>query len=135
MKKHIEIRKAVLGALKDTITEDVKYFDGRPGFLDTQDLPAVAVYLTDATSSEAEGTLCDFGWRATLHAEVFLKASAPDTALDTWVEQWLYPAIRDAVAVNDLVIIANPQGYDYQRDEEAMNWGSADLRFDIVYEL
>ncbi|HBC9924097.1 TPA: phage tail protein, partial [Escherichia coli] len=44
--KHREIRTAVLSALKDNISERVSWFDGRPVFIDEQELPAVAVYLT-----------------------------------------------------------------------------------------
>lgn len=67
--KHREIRAAVLSALKDNISERVSWFDGRPVFIDEQELPAVAVYLTDASAADEfvdEGT-----WEATLHIEVF----------------------------------------------------------------
>ncbi len=70
--KHREIRAAVLSALKENISERVSWFDGRPVFIDEQELPAVAVYLTDASAADEfvdEGT-----WEATLHIEVFLRA-------------------------------------------------------------
>lgn len=83
--KHREIRAAVLSALKDNISERVSWFDGRPVFIDEQELPAVAVYLTDASAADEfvdEGT-----WEATLHIEVFLRAKEPDSALDMWMEE------------------------------------------------
>lgn len=83
--KHREIRAAVLSALKENISERVSWFDGRPVFIDEQELPAVAVYLTDASAADEfvdEGT-----WEATLHIEVFLRAKEPDSALDMWMEE------------------------------------------------
>ncbi len=50
--KHREIRAAVLSALKENISERVSWFDGRPVFIDEQELPAVAVYLTDASAAD-----------------------------------------------------------------------------------
>lgn len=50
--KNSDIRKAVLTALQRNISDSVTWFDGRPGFLDEQDLPAVAVYLSDARASD-----------------------------------------------------------------------------------
>ncbi len=83
--KHREIRAAVLSALKENISERVSWFDGRPVFIDEQELPAVAVYLTDASAADEfvdEGT-----WEATLHIEVFLRAKEPDSALDMWMKK------------------------------------------------
>lgn len=70
--KHPQIRAAVLTALKRSITEQITWFDGRPGFLEEEDLPAVAVYLTDARASE--DSVDEDMWTALLHIEVFLKA-------------------------------------------------------------
>lgn len=54
-------------------------------FLEEQDLPAVAVYISDA---EYTGdSLDEDSWQAVLHIEVFLKASSPDTALDSRMEE------------------------------------------------
>ncbi len=83
--KHREIRAAVLSALKENISERVSWFDGRPVFIDEQELPAVAVYLTDASAADE---FVDEGTReATLHIEVFLRAKEPDSALDMWMEE------------------------------------------------
>lgn len=50
-------------------------------FLDEQDLPAVAVYLSDARASDE--SVDEDMWTAVLHVEVFLKATATDSALDS----------------------------------------------------
>lgn len=81
MNRHSAIRAAILAKLKAEITDTVTWFDGRPVFLEEQDLPAVAVYLSDA---EYTGdSLDEDSWQAVVHIEVFLKASSPDSALDS----------------------------------------------------
>nr|DAY90524.1 MAG TPA: minor tail protein [Caudoviricetes sp.] len=129
--KHPQIRAAVLAALKRNITEQVTWFDGRPGFLDEEDLPAVAVYLTDARASD--DNIDEDMWSALLHIEVFLKAKEPDSALDAWMEEKVYPALGDIPELLPLIELMNASGYDYQRDDEAMMWGSADLSYLISY--
>ncbi|MDA5480873.1 phage minor tail U family protein [Yersinia intermedia] len=134
MIKHPLIRKAVLDALKLGITDpQVTWYDGRPGFLDTGDLPAVAVYLTDAQYTGE--SLDENTWQATLHIEVFLKAISPDSALDVWMESNIFPVMSQIPALNSLVETCTPEGYDYQRDDEAMTWGSADLKYSLTYTL
>jgi len=129
--KHPQIRAAVLNALKDNITDSVTWFDGRPAFLEVQDLPAVAVYLTDAQFS---GAMVDEDqWSATLHIEVFLKADLPDAALDEWMESRIYPVLSDIPGLSDLIELMAPLGYDYQRDDEMATWGSADMQYSITY--
>lgn len=129
--KHPQIRAAVLNALKDNITDSVTWFDGRPAFLDVQDLPAVAVYLTDA---QFTGAMVDEDqWSATLHIEVFLKADLPDAALDEWMESRIYPVLSDIPGLSDLIELMAPLGYDYQRDDEMATWGSADMQYSITY--
>lgn len=129
--KNSDIRKAVLTALQRNISDPVTWFDGRPGFLDEQDLPAVAVYLSDARASDE--SVDEDMWTAVLHVEVFLKATATDSALDSWMEDRIYPAMADVPELADLLELMAAQGYDYQRDEEAMTWGSADLSYSISY--
>ena len=68
-----------------------------------------------------------------LHVEVFLKATATDSALDSWMEDRIYPAMADVPELANLLELMVAQGYDYQRDEEAMTWGSADLSYSISY--
>lgn len=129
--KHPQIRAAVLNALKDNITDSVTWFDGRPAFLEVQDLPAVAVYLTDA---QFTGAMVDEDqWSATLHIEVFLKADLPDAALDEWMESKIYHVLSDIPGLSDLIELMAPLGYDYQRDEDMSTWGSADMQYSITY--
>ena len=131
MNRHSAIRAAILAKLKAEITDTVTWFDGRPVFLEEQDLPAVAVYLSDA---EYTGdSLDEDSWQAVVHIEVFLKASSPDSALDSWMEEKVYPALGDIPELLPLIELMNASGYDYQRDDEAMMWGSADLSYSISY--
>ncbi|WP_193065890.1 phage minor tail U family protein [Hafnia alvei] len=133
MSKHIQIRQAVTSQLQREITEPVTWFDGRPAFLDEQDLPAVAVYLSDA---EYTGdTLDEDSWQAALHVEVFLKSAQPDSALDSWMESHIYPALSNIPTLDTLIETMTPQGYDYQRDEEMATWGSVDLTYLLTYSM
>ena len=133
MSKHIQIRQAVTSQLQREITEPVTWFDGRPAFLDEQDLPAVAVYLSD---SEYTGdTLDEDSWQAALHVEVFLKSAQPDSALDSWMESHIYPALSNIPTLDTLIETMTPQGYDYQRDEEMATWGSVDLTYLLTYSM
>lgn len=129
--KHPQIRAAVLEVLKRHISEPLTWFDGRPGFIDEQDLPALAVYLTDARASDE--SIDEDMWSALLHIEVFLKAKEPDSALDAWMEEKVYPALADIPGLLGLIETMNASGFDYQRDDEAMMWGSADLSYSISY--
>ncbi|MDI3359775.1 phage tail terminator protein [Lelliottia sp. V89_10] len=130
--KNPQIRAAILAALKSNITTAKSWFDGRPGFVSAKDdLPGVAVYITDAQYTGAE--LDEDLWTATLHVEVFLKAESTDSELDAWMEQYIYPALNDVPGLDELVQNMVPQGYDYHRDDEAMEWGSADLTYSIDY--
>lgn len=133
MSKHSAIRAAVLGKLKADIHDSVTWFDGRPAFLEEGDLPAVAVYLSDAEYTGA--TIDADDWQATLHIEVFLKASNPDTALDTWLEEKVYPALQEIPGLEALIETMTPQGYDYQRDDEMATWGSVDLTYSLTYSM
>lgn len=133
MSKHSAIRAAVLAKLKADISDSVTWFDGRPAFLEEGDLPAVAVYLSDAEYTGA--TIDADDWQATLHIEVFLKASNPDTALDTWLEEKIYPALQEIPGLEALIETMTPQGYDYQRDDEMATWGSVDLTYSLTYSM
>ncbi|CQR14526.1 TPA: phage tail terminator protein [Yersinia enterocolitica] len=132
MNKHTAIRTAVLDALRASINDpSVTFFDGRPGFLDVTDLPAVAVYLTD---SESTGEYIDGDhWRSVLHVEVFLKAKSPDSALDEWMENKIYPVMGDIPPLYEQVESISPLGYDYRRDDEAITWGSSDISYSLSY--
>ncbi|QOV53552.1 phage tail protein [Serratia marcescens] len=133
MIKHTAIRNAVLERCRSTITDDVTYFDGRPAFIDENDLPAVAVFLDDARYTGSE--LDTDSWRAMLHIVVYLKATQPDAALDQWVEEKIYPVLNDIPELAPLVEIMSPVGYDYQRDDEVATWGAADLSYQLTYTM
>ncbi|KGT87239.1 Minor tail protein U [Erwinia typographi] len=134
MNKHTLIRQAVINSLKEVITDpSVRWYDGRPAILNAEELPALAVYLTDAQPTG--GMLDEDEWRAVLHVEVFLKAVSPDSALDTWMENNIYPAFSAMPALSALVEMIVADGYDYQRDDEMATWGSADLRHTLTYYL
>ena len=133
MNRHSAIRAAILAKLKAEITDTFTWFDGRPVFLEEQDLPAVAVYLSDA---EYTGdSLDEDSWQAVVHIEVFLKASSPDSALDSWMEEKVYPAMAFIPGLTELVETFTPQGYDYQRDDEMATWGSVDFTYLITYSI
>lgn len=131
--KHREIRAAILSALKENIPDRVTWFDGRPVFIDEQELPAVAVYLTDALA--AEEFVDEGAWGAVLHIEVFLRAKETDSALDMWMEEKILPAMDGVPGLSALLLKMNLQGYDYRRDDEFMMWGSADLLWNITYQM
>lgn len=131
--KHPQIRAAILTALKKGITEPVTWFDGRPAVLDPEDLPALAVYLTDAQATE--DSIDEDMWNATLHIEVFLKASETDSALDEWMESRVYPNLSNIPDLNTLIETMAAQGYDYQRDDEMATWGSADMKYSLSYTM
>ncbi|MEB7893093.1 phage tail protein [Serratia marcescens] len=133
MIKHTAIRNAVLERCRSTITDDVTYFDGRPAFIDENDLPAVAVFLDDARYTGSE--LDTDSWRAMLHIVVYLKATQPDAALDQWVEEKIYPVLNDIPELAPLVEAMSPVGYDYQRDDEVATWGAADLSYQLTYTM
>ncbi|EDT8873013.1 phage tail protein [Salmonella enterica subsp. enterica] len=130
--KHTDIRAAVLDALEKHDT-GATLFDGRPAVFDEADFPAIAVYLTGAeyTGDELD---CDT-WQAELHIEVFLQAQVQDSELDTWVESRIYPATSDIPALSDLLSSMVASGYDYQRDDDAGLWSSANLTYVITYEM
>ncbi|WP_439412937.1 phage minor tail U family protein [Enterobacter ludwigii] len=133
MSKHSAIRAVVLEKLKSAVADPVTWFDGRPVFLEEHELPAVAVYLSDA--GYTGDTLDDDAWQAILHIEVFLKAISPDSALDSWMEEKIYPAMVDVPGLELLIETITPNGYDYRRDEDMATWGSVDLTYTITYSM
>ncbi|CAI0719819.1 phage minor tail U family protein [Serratia quinivorans] len=133
MIKHAEIRNAVLDRCRTMIGDDVTYFDGRPAFIEENDLPAMAVFLDDARYTGS--SLDEDSWRAILHIVVYLKASQPDAALDLWVEDKIYPVLADIPAMASLAETMVPVGYNYQRDDEMATWGAADLSYQLTYSM
>lgn len=131
MNKHTQIRQAVLAKLESLSGETVMLFDGLPAFIEPEDLPALAVWLTDA---QYTGVMTDEDdWQAVLHVAVFLNAQAPDAELDTWMEDKIAPAIQDVNGLENLIDTLIPLGYDYQRDSEMATWGMAEITYRITY--
>lgn len=130
--KHREIRAAVLSALKDNISERVSWFDGRPVFIDEQELPAVAVYLTDASAAD------EFVDEGPGRRHCILKFSqGKRTGLGTgYVDGRENPSCAGGGSRPQCVTAEDESsGYDYRRDDEFMMWGSADLLWKITYEM
>ncbi|EBX1908572.1 phage tail protein [Salmonella enterica subsp. enterica serovar Zaiman] len=131
MSKHTLIRRAVLEKLESMAGETVTLFDGLPAFIESEDLPALAVWLTDA---QYAGVMTDEDdWQAVLHVAVFLKAQAPDAELDTWMEEKIFPALEEVNGLERLIDTMTPLGYDYQRDSEMATWGMAEITYRITY--
>ncbi|EGI6281033.1 phage tail protein, partial [Salmonella enterica subsp. enterica serovar Telhashomer] len=57
MTRHSAVRQAIIAALKKTDDGSTTFFDGRPVVVEEDELPAVAVYLSDAqyTGTEVDG--------------------------------------------------------------------------------
>lgn len=131
MTKHTQIRQAILanpGFLSGIATT---LFDGLPAFIEPEDLPALAVWLSDA---QYAGVMTDENdWQAVLHVAVFLKAQAPDAELDAWMEEKIFPALEDVSGLENLIDTMTPLGYDYQRDSEMATWGMAEITYRITY--
>ncbi|EFN4098769.1 phage tail protein, partial [Escherichia coli] len=80
MNRHTQIRQVVLARLQEQCGDSATFFDGLPAFVDAQELPAVAVWLSDA---QYTGKMTDEDdWQAVLHIAVFIRAQAPDSELD-----------------------------------------------------
>lgn len=131
MNKHTQIRQAVLAKLDALSGTAVTLFDGLPAFIEPEDLPAMAVWLTDAQYTGVMNDEDD--WQAVLHVAVFLKAQAPDAELDTWMEEKIYPALEAVSGLESLIDTMTPLGYDYQRDSEMATWGMAEITYRITY--
>ncbi|WP_276377835.1 phage tail terminator protein, partial [Escherichia coli] len=96
-----------------------------------QELPAVAVWLSDARYT---GKMTDEDdWQAVLHIAVFIRAQAPDSELDEWMENSIYPALRHIPALSGLIDTMTPQGFNYQRDDEMATWAMAEITYQIAY--
>ncbi|MDM4094081.1 phage tail terminator protein [Klebsiella oxytoca] len=133
MSKHSGIRASVINHLKTICPENLNIIDGLPVFIEQNQLPTIAVYLNDA--QYAGQTIDADDWEAILHIQVFLKANKPDSELDKWVEDFIYPAVNKNDALGALVENIYPIGYDYTRDDEMAFWGSADITFKIEYTM
>lgn len=131
MMKHMQLRAAVLAALRAAITEHTTFLDGRPVALTPDSLPAIAVYISDA--QPVENALDEALWQANLHVALFEQAESPDSTLDEKMAQKISPALMSVSALKESTQTFSTQRYDYRRDEEGRIWRSADLEFSITY--
>ncbi len=131
MMKHMQLRAAVLAALRAAITENTTFLDGRPVVLTPDSLPAIAVYISDA--QPVENALDEALWQASLHIELFEKEDSPDTTLDEKMAQEISPVLMSVSVLKESTETFSTQRYDYRHDEEGSIWRSADLEFSITY--
>ncbi|NHQ96259.1 DUF2190 family protein [Escherichia coli] len=131
MNRHTQIRQVVLARLREQCGDSATFFDGLPAFVDAQELPAVAVWLSDA---QYTGKMTDEDdWQAVLHIAVFIRAQAPDSELDMWMESTIFPALNDVPALSGLIDTLIPLGFNYQRDNEMATWAMAEITYQITY--
>ncbi|MDK7639163.1 phage minor tail U family protein [Escherichia coli] len=129
--RHTQIRQVVLARLREQCGDSATFFDGLPAFVDAQELPAVAVWLSDA---QYTGKMTDEDdWQAVLHIAVFIRAQAPDSELDMWMESTIFPALNDVPALSGLIDTLIPLGFNYQRDNEMATWAMAEITYQITY--
>ncbi len=75
-------------------------------------------------------------WQAVLHIAVFIRAQAPDSELDMWMESTIFPALNDIPALSGLIDTLIPLGFNYQRDNEMATWAMAEITYqNHVHEL
>ena len=72
-------------------------------------------------------------WQAVLHIAVFIRAQAPDSELDMWMESTIFPALNDIPALSGLIDTLIPLGFNYQRDNEMATWAMAEITYQITY--
>lgn len=89
MNRHTQIRQAVLARLREQCGDSATFFDGLPAFIDAQELPAVAVWLSDA---QYTGKMTDEDdWQAVLHIAVFIRHRH---RIQSWICGWRAPFSR-----------------------------------------
>ncbi len=93
----------------------------------------MAVWLSDA---QYTGKMTDEDdWQAVLHIAVFIRAQAPDSELDMWMESTIFPALNDVPALSGLIDTLIPLGFNYQRDNEMATGDGGNHVPDHVHEL
>lgn len=132
MNKHTCIRGAILDQIA-SLGNDAALFDGLPSVMEADDLPAVAVWITDA--QHTGDYIDEDGWKANLHVAVFLKGEATDSELDDWMEGKIYPALTDVPGLAQLINTMTPLEYGYQRDSDAAVWAMAEITYQITYTM
>lgn len=129
---HTAVRNAVAARLQAAAPE-AKVYDGAPRFLEPEDLPALAVWISDA---EYQGETVDGDdWTAVLHIGVFLGVHSHDSELDRWTEEKIYPALDEDSGLAALISLMTPQGYHYQHDDESGVWAAAEITYQITYNM
>lgn len=132
MIKHTAIRNALVTRLQ-AIVPEANVLDGAPRFLQPEDLPALAVWISDA---EYQGETVDGDdWTAVLHIGVFLGLHSHDSELDRWTEEKIYPALDEDSGLSALISLMTPQGYHYQHDDESGVWAAAEITYQIIYDM
>ncbi|MCV5754515.1 phage minor tail U family protein, partial [Escherichia coli] len=71
-------------------------------------------------------------WQAVLHIAVFIRAQAPDSELDMWMESTIFPPLNDVPALSGLIDTLIPLGFNYQRDHEMATWAMAEIPYQIT---
>ncbi len=66
MNRHTQIRQVVLARLREQCGDSATFFDGLPAFVDAQELPAVAVWLSDAQYTPETNLVININIRVTL---------------------------------------------------------------------
>ncbi|HHR5902688.1 TPA: phage tail terminator protein [Providencia alcalifaciens] len=132
MIKHTAIRHALVTRLQ-AIVPEANVFDGIPRFLQPEDLPALAVWISDA---EYQGeTLDSEDWTAVLHIGVFLGLHSRDSELDQWIEAKIYPALHEDCGLSALISGMTPLGYHYQHDDDLGAWAAAEITYQMTYDM
>lgn len=89
MNRHTQIRQVVLARLREQCGDSATFFDGLPAFVDAQELPAVAVWLSDA---QYTGKMTDEDdWQAVL---LLLSSSGHRHRIQSWICGWRAPFSR-----------------------------------------
>ncbi|WP_332832788.1 phage tail terminator protein [Escherichia coli] len=107
MNRHTQIRQVVLARLREQCGDSATFFDGLPAFVDAQELPAVAVWLSDA---QYTGKMTDEDdWQGCFC--ILLSSSGHRhriQRLDMWMESTIFPALNDVPALSGLIDTPDP---------------------------
>lgn len=135
MRQESALREALVSAFEAILQDepDITVFNGLPRFVDGEDeLPALAVHLTDI---EPEQTWLDASqWQAILHVMVFVRANTPDTVLDSWADEVVFPVVAACEPLHRRCISLELTGYRYERSQEAATWAALDVQYTILFQ-
>lgn len=134
MRRESAIREVLVSAFEAVLQDeaDITVFNGLPPFVDGEwELPALAVHLTDI---EADETWLDASqWRAVLHVRVFVRANTPDTVLDTWADEVIFPVVAACAPLHRRCLSLELTGYRYEHSQEAGMWAALDVQYTILF--